>query len=61
MPLESCREKRARIVICLLNEAEAIEHSTSKRDATLLRSLKAIVAAFANAESRSQSMAESAS
>jgi predicted PurR-regulated permease PerM len=51
----------ARIVICLLNEAEATEHSTSKRDATLLRSLKAIIAAFANAERRSQSVAESAS
>jgi predicted PurR-regulated permease PerM len=51
----------ARIVICLLNEAEATEHSTSKRDATLLRSLKAIIAAFANAERRSQSAAESAS
>jgi len=49
----------ARVMICLLNEAKPPEHS--RRDATLLRSLKAIVAAFADLETRSRTVAESGS
>jgi hypothetical protein len=45
----------ARIVLCLLNEAEPTGHSASQREATP-RSLSAIVAAFANPEIRSESV-----
>jgi predicted PurR-regulated permease PerM len=43
----------ARIVICLLNEAEPAEHSASQQKAAP-RSLRAIVATFANSESRAE-------
>jgi hypothetical protein len=45
----------ARIVICLLNEAESTGHSASKQD-TAQRSLSAVVAALAKPESRSESV-----
>jgi predicted PurR-regulated permease PerM len=45
----------ARIVICLLNEAEPTGHSASQQKAAP-RSLRAIVAALANPESRSESV-----
>ena len=45
----------ARIVICLLNEAEPSGHSSSQQKAAP-RSLRAVVAAFANPESRSESV-----
>jgi hypothetical protein len=45
----------ARIVICLLNEAEPAEHSASQQKAAP-RSLRAIVATFANSESRAESV-----
>lgn len=45
----------ARIVICLLNEAEPTGHSASQQEAAP-RSLSAVVAAFADPESRSESV-----
>jgi predicted PurR-regulated permease PerM len=45
----------ARIVICLLNDAEPSEHSASQQEAAP-RSLRAVVAALANPESRSESV-----
>jgi len=45
----------ARIVICLLNEAEPTGHSGSQQKAAP-RSLSAVVAAFANPESRTESV-----
>jgi predicted PurR-regulated permease PerM len=45
----------ARIVLCLLNEAEPTGHSASQQEATP-RSLRAVVAALANPESRSESV-----
>ena len=50
----SRRAHSARIVICLLNEAESTGHSTSQQQAAP-RSLSAIVAAFADPESRLES------
>jgi predicted PurR-regulated permease PerM len=51
----SRRAPSARIVICLLNEAEPSGHSASQQQATP-RSLAAVVAAFAGPESRSESV-----
>jgi hypothetical protein len=45
----------ARIVICLLNEAEPTGHSVSQHKAAP-RSLSAVVATFANPESRAESV-----
>jgi predicted PurR-regulated permease PerM len=45
----------ARIVICLLNEAEPTGYPVSQHEEAL-RSLRAVVAAFANPESRSESV-----
>jgi hypothetical protein len=45
----------ARIVICLLNEAEPTGHSASQQE-TAPRSLRAVVAALVNPESRSESV-----
>lgn len=45
----------ARIVLCLLNEAEPSGHSSSPQEAAP-RSLSAVVAAFANPESRAESV-----
>jgi hypothetical protein len=42
-------------VICLLNEAEPSGHTSSQQKAAP-RSLSAVVAAFANPESRSESV-----
>jgi hypothetical protein len=47
----SRRATSARIVVCLLNEAEPKEHAASQQQAAP-RSLKAVVAAFADSDSR---------
>ncbi len=51
----SRKAQSARIVICLLNEAEPTEHSASQQKAAP-RSLSAVVAAFANPEGRAESV-----
>jgi hypothetical protein len=51
----------ARIVICLFNKAERSESSAPAREDNLPRSLKEIVAAYTQSESRAKSVSESVS